>query len=78
MTDQPAFLGITFSPIVFCRPCLMTFIVGSLLILINHGDALLRGEVDRIRLFRIAHVATGDRVGVELFEFKNAENPEND
>ncbi len=27
--------------------------------------------------FRIAHLATGDRVGVELFEFKNAEKPEN-
>ena len=27
--------------------------------------------------FRIAHLATGDRVGVELFEFENAERPEN-
>lgn len=26
--------------------------------------------------FRIAHLATGDRIGVELFEFKNQENPE--
>jgi lactoylglutathione lyase family protein len=27
--------------------------------------------------FRIAHMSTGDRVGVELFEFRNAEKPEN-
>lgn len=27
--------------------------------------------------FRIAHLSTGDRVGVEIFEFKNQENPEN-
>jgi lactoylglutathione lyase family protein len=27
--------------------------------------------------FKIAHLSTGDRIGVELFEFKNQENPEN-
>lgn len=27
--------------------------------------------------FRIAHLATGDKIGVELFQFPNAENPEN-
>ncbi|WP_201605668.1 lactoylglutathione lyase family protein [Psychrobacter sp. JCM 18903] len=27
--------------------------------------------------FRIAHLSTGDRIGVEIFEFKNQENPEN-
>jgi lactoylglutathione lyase family protein len=27
--------------------------------------------------FRIAHLSTGDRVGVEIFEFPNAERPEN-
>ncbi|QCP62382.1 lactoylglutathione lyase family protein [Pantoea sp. SO10] len=27
--------------------------------------------------FRIAHLSTGDRVGVEIFEFKAAEKPEN-
>lgn len=27
--------------------------------------------------FRIAHMATGDRVGIELFEFPNNEQPEN-
>lgn len=27
--------------------------------------------------FRIAHLSTGDCIGVELFEFKNQQNPEN-
>ncbi|MHC1479847.1 lactoylglutathione lyase family protein [Frateuria aurantia] len=27
--------------------------------------------------FRIAHLSTGDRVGVEIFEFRNAERPQN-
>ncbi len=26
--------------------------------------------------FRIAHLSTGDRIGIELFEFKNQQNPE--
>ena len=26
--------------------------------------------------FRIAHLSTGDRIGVELFQFKNQTNPE--
>ncbi|WP_373691032.1 VOC family protein, partial [Endozoicomonas sp. ONNA2] len=27
--------------------------------------------------FRIAHLSTGDKIGVEIFEFNNQENPEN-
>lgn len=27
--------------------------------------------------FKIAHLSTGDRIGVEIFQFKNAEKPEN-
>ena len=27
--------------------------------------------------FRIAHLSTGDRIGIELFQFPNTENPEN-
>lgn len=27
--------------------------------------------------FRIAHLSTADGIGIELFEFRNAENPEN-
>ena len=29
------------------------------------------------RSFRIAHLSTGDRIGVEIFEFPNHETPEN-
>ena len=29
-------------------------VVGTLLVAINHGDALLNGEIDAMRLFRIA------------------------
>ena len=27
--------------------------------------------------FHIAHMSTGDRIGIELFQFKNQQNPEN-
>lgn len=27
--------------------------------------------------FRISHLSTGDKIGIELFEFPNAQNPEN-
>ncbi|MCA2015873.1 lactoylglutathione lyase family protein [Vibrio tritonius] len=27
--------------------------------------------------FRIAHLSTGDRIGVEIFQFENAQSPEN-
>nr|WP_139281712.1 lactoylglutathione lyase family protein [Vibrio aerogenes] len=29
------------------------------------------------RKFRIAHLSTGDRIGIELFEFNNQQQPEN-
>jgi hypothetical protein len=32
----------------------MAAVVGALLIAINHGDAILRGDVDRGRLFKMA------------------------
>ncbi|MBN1666797.1 MAG: nitrate/nitrite transporter NrtS [Anaerolineales bacterium] len=36
------------------RATYSALIVGSILILINHSDALLRGELDPTRLYRIA------------------------
>jgi hypothetical protein len=38
---------------VIRRALLSALIVGSILVLINHGDAVLRGQIDGIRLFRI-------------------------
>lgn len=35
------------------RAGLTTLVVGAMLILINHGDALLSGQVDVNRLFKI-------------------------
>ena len=40
-------------PSVVRRALKMAGIVGPILIAINHGDALLRGDVDGMRLFRI-------------------------
>ncbi len=49
----PSRLSIAISPPVVRRACLYFLIVGTILIAINHGDALLRGEVDRARLFKM-------------------------
>ena len=38
---------------VIRRAILSALIVGSILVVINHSDALLRGRIDGIRLFRI-------------------------
>lgn len=50
---MPEFLVLCFTKSVVRRACLSAIIVGSILILINHFDALARGELDSTRLFRI-------------------------
>ena len=40
-------------PATVRRALLTTVIVGTVLITINHGDALLRGEVDGVRLAKM-------------------------
>jgi hypothetical protein len=47
-------LRVAFQPSVWHRGLLYAVVVGSVLVGINHGDALLRGEVDGGRLLRIA------------------------
>ncbi|HYO15745.1 MAG TPA: nitrate/nitrite transporter NrtS [Thermoanaerobaculia bacterium] len=48
-------LWIAWSASVRRRATRVSLIVGSVLIAINHGDALLlRGDIDRVRLFRMA------------------------
>ena len=49
-----AWPALAFSPSVVRRALIMAATVGALLITINHGDAILRGEVDGARLFRMA------------------------
>jgi hypothetical protein len=47
-------LALATSQGVVRRALLMAAVVGALLITINHGDAIVRGEVDRSRLFKMA------------------------
>lgn len=47
-------LLLAFRPSVLGRGLLYAGVVGALLVAINHGDALLRGNVDGHRLLRIA------------------------
>jgi hypothetical protein len=54
LNKMPEFLALCFSRSVVRRATYSAIIVGSILILINHADALLRGELDYLRLFRIA------------------------
>ena len=42
-------LGIALAPAVVRRALAFAVIVGALLIAINHGDAILRGELDAVR-----------------------------
>ncbi|MBM4383326.1 MAG: nitrate/nitrite transporter NrtS [Deltaproteobacteria bacterium] len=49
-----SWLALATSPGVVRRALLMAVVVGALLITINHGDALVRGEVDATRLFKMA------------------------
>ncbi len=51
---RASWLALAASPGVVRRALLMAAIVGALLITINHGDALLRGEIDRSRLLKMA------------------------
>jgi hypothetical protein len=46
-------LRLCFSGAVVHRACLYAVVVGAILIVINHGDALLRGDVDGARLLRM-------------------------
>ena len=46
-------LSLCFTRSVVRRAAYSALIVGTILILINHSDALLRGELDAPRLFRM-------------------------
>jgi hypothetical protein len=47
-------LRVAFQPSVLRRGLLSATVVGSVLVGINHGDAILRGDVDGPRLLKIA------------------------
>ena len=52
--DAESWLALAGSPAVVRRALGYAVVVGAILISINHGDALLRGEVDRARLTKMA------------------------
>ena len=47
------FIGLAFQPAVVRRALAFALVVGALLIAINHGDVLLRGEIDGPRLLKM-------------------------
>jgi hypothetical protein len=53
-TESGSWLELAASRAVERRALVMAAIVGALLITINHGDALVRGDVDRTRLLKMA------------------------
>lgn len=46
-------LALARSPRIVRRALKFALGVGTVLILINHGDALLRGDISRLRVFRM-------------------------
>jgi len=52
--ERASWLALATSAGVVRRALLMAAVVGALLITINHGDAILRGDVDRARLLKMA------------------------
>ncbi len=48
-----AFLAVALRRSVVRRALAYALVVGAILISINHGDALLRGEIDSRRLFKM-------------------------
>ncbi|MFT5696932.1 MAG: hypothetical protein ACI9QQ_002914 [Myxococcota bacterium] len=53
MSPQPSALELALSPPVRRRALGYAVIVGAILITINHGDAILSGDVDLGRLFKM-------------------------
>jgi hypothetical protein len=54
MKHMPVWLSLCVSKALVRRALYSALIVGSILIAINHGDALIRGEIDSTRVFKIA------------------------
>jgi hypothetical protein len=53
MAAPPGFFEVAFSAPVVKRALVYLVVVGGILIAINHGDALLRGELDSVRIFKM-------------------------
>ncbi len=51
--EPPGFLTLALAPGVVRRAIFYAIVVGAILIAINHGDALLAGELGGARLFKM-------------------------
>jgi hypothetical protein len=54
MNDDVHWIALATSPSVVRRATVVAIVVGTVLVAINHGDAILRGELGVGRLLRIA------------------------
>ena len=54
MPDQPGWLTLATSASVVRRATIVAMVVGTILVAINHGDAIVRGDLSMGRLLRIA------------------------
>ena len=54
MPDQPGWLKLATSGSVVRRATVIAMVVGTILVAINHGDAIIRGDLSMGRLLRIA------------------------
>jgi hypothetical protein len=54
ITVQPGWMALATSTPVVRRSAIVAAIVGTILVAINHGDAVLRGDLGAGRLLRIA------------------------
>jgi hypothetical protein len=54
----PEWLQVAIAPSTVARGLKFAFVVGAVLIAINHGDALLRGEIDGPRALKMGLTVT--------------------
>jgi hypothetical protein len=54
LPDQPGWLTLATSGSVVRRATVVAMVVGTILVAINHGDAIIRGDLSLGRLLRIA------------------------
>ena len=51
--ERPSFLSIAVQPAVVRRALAYAIVVGAILIAINHGDSMLRGEISQAQVFKM-------------------------
>jgi hypothetical protein len=54
LPDQPGWLKLATSESVVRRATVVAMVVGTILVAINHGDAIVRGDLSMGRVLRIA------------------------